>query len=506
MDDIFVISDLHLGRGKNPATGRYYSLEAFFYDQDFAAFCSFLCGEAEQTGRPFKLIFNGDTFDFLRIERQDESARSSRERRFGVGLTPAVVAELVHEILCGHSIFVEGIATVLAAGHQVIILPGNHDLEVQWSTVHEQIRNALAEKLTTLGLDAPGRAAALARLEFGAWFYHEPGRVWIEHGCQYDPENAFRYPLRGELAIEPERAIAGEQDLPLGNFIQRYLYNEFGHITFIVPSTRANLRYVRWLLLNQPTLLLRVLMSHLPFAVQVARRMAKAIRLTARQTLRRCHRTELNQLKEGSGLGEKLVAIDRLKQTSADAVQATKALGWQTLKVVAAVFGISMLSGGLWFLGFQSINHITTGFGFRTLMFLALNLLALSTAIGVLLWVVVRTPATSSPSPLRKAAERIRDILDVKTVCFGHTHEEVIWPLGASQGGKPRGWYFNSGTWIAVFTHDVLLPRERVQYTFLRIRDDEAELLQWSPGRNEARPVILLEETRRKSTALVVKS
>ena len=32
--DIYVISDLHIGRGKNPETGRFYSLEAFFYDDD----------------------------------------------------------------------------------------------------------------------------------------------------------------------------------------------------------------------------------------------------------------------------------------------------------------------------------------------------------------------------------------------------------------------------------------------------------------------------------------
>jgi hypothetical protein len=40
----------------------------------------------------------------------------------------------------------------------------------------------------------------------------------------------------------------------------------------------------------------------------------------------------------------------------------------------------------------------------------------------------------------------------------------------------------------------VFLPRERVQFTFLRVRGLEAELLQWSPGRDRPMPVILLEE------------
>ncbi|HKE13746.1 MAG TPA: hypothetical protein VKB80_02690, partial [Kofleriaceae bacterium] len=79
----------------------------------------------------------------------------------------------------------------------------------------------------------------------------------------------------------------------------------------------------------------------------------------------------------------------------------------------------------------------------------------------------------------------------VPIVTFGHTHDEVIARLEVE--GAPA-WYFNTGTWIAVFTADALLPRERVQYTFLRVRGHQGELLHWSPGRREATPVVLLEE------------
>jgi hypothetical protein len=97
----------------------------------------------------------------------------------------------------------------------------------------------------------------------------------------------------------------------------------------------------------------------------------------------------------------------------------------------------------------------------------------------------------------------------VPIVTFGHTHDEFItridgvagsglWPVPGRPDGEPTAgepaWYFNTGTWIAVFTADALLPRERVQYTFLRVRGLKGELLHWSPGRSEATPVILLEE------------
>ena len=64
-------------------------------------------------------------------------------------------------------------------------------------------------------------------------------------------------------------AAAAEGDLPLGNFFQRYLYNAFGSITFLVPSSRANYRYFRWLLANEPRLLLRVTLGHARFLVQL---------------------------------------------------------------------------------------------------------------------------------------------------------------------------------------------------------------------------------------------
>ena len=53
--------------------------------------------------------------------------------------------------------------------------------------------------------------------------------------------------------------------MPLGNFFQRYLFNGFGAITFIVPSTRAHMRYARWLLSNTPHLISRVVLSHARF-------------------------------------------------------------------------------------------------------------------------------------------------------------------------------------------------------------------------------------------------
>ena len=492
MEDIFIVSDLHMGRGKNPETRRFYSLETFFYDEDFARFCDYLCRDAAARNAPFKLILNGDTFDLLRIEPDpDEPGLTPRERRFGKPHTPLAAAKTVAQILEGHPGFLRGIAQVLNAGYLVILLPGNHDIEVQWEPVQHEVRRALMYTIRS-SYGESAETAAQPLLSFEPWFYYEPGRVWIEHGCQYDPENSFRYLLRGDMAHLPDNVHETEQDLPLGNFFQRYLYNGFGHITFIVPSTRANLRYVKWLLLHEPRLLLRVAISHLPFAFQVLRRLSQADKMTRRE-FQQAHDGTLAEQADKSGLGLRLLAIDQLKEIRADAVQAMRSLSWQLIKLFGGTLLFSLLVAGLWFLGFHSINELRWGFGFKAMLFLFLDFIIAATTVGGIGYAMVGNSDAVSPRPLRRAAQRIAAILDVPLVSFGHTHGEELWRLERPSGGK--AWYCNTGTWIAVFTHDVLIPRERVQYTFLRIREDVGELLHWSPGRGEPMQVILLDES-----------
>src|SRR4029077_6877712 len=60
--EIFVVSDLHLCRGRNPETGRFSRTENFLSDQAFSRFLDY-AGPG-----PGKLLFiNGYAFDFVRI-------------------------------------------------------------------------------------------------------------------------------------------------------------------------------------------------------------------------------------------------------------------------------------------------------------------------------------------------------------------------------------------------------------------------------------------------------
>jgi hypothetical protein len=494
MRDLIVVSDLHLGRGFDPATKRWHRLEAFLYDDDFLAFCRWLCRSQREQAPPLALILNGDTFDFLRIEPAAGGGRP--ERSYAPLLTPAAAATMAHDVLAGHPAFAAGLADLLAAGHEVLFLPGNHDLELQWEPVQEAVRAVLARQLEAQG----GQAGAIDRLSFAPWFFHEPGRIWIEHGCQYDPENAFRFPLRRGLAEGPLAATVAERDMPLGNFFQRYLYNAFGSITFIVPTTRANYRYFRFLLTNRPRLLLRVALSHGRFLIQVLRRLARPPGFGWQREAEEAHAVELERLAAGSGLGERLGEVDRLKFNRADAARAAGGLLRQAGKLVGGALLTLLVFLGLFSAATSAIAALQFGIGWKALLSLALYLVFGALLAAGAVASALRVPADDPPAPLRAAAARIAALLEVPLVTFGHAHEETVSAL-ERPGGAP-GWYFNTGTWLAVFTHDVFLPRERIQFTFLRVRGREAELLRWSPGRERAQPVILLEEATGSWTPL----
>jgi UDP-2,3-diacylglucosamine pyrophosphatase LpxH len=490
MRDLVVVSDLHIGRGRSPTTRRFHALETFFFDEDLRQFLAWAGEQAAARGTTLRAVFNGDTFDFLRMEADLVTSASRREQRFGADLTPATCAELVREILAGHPVFVEALADVLARGGEVVVLPGNHDLEVQWTPVQDELRRAVRGALAGRdGLGAAGADGAVSRLLFRPWFHYEPGRIWIEHGCQYDPENAYRYPLRTGLSDGRYDSQLLELDMPLGNFFQKYLYNGFGPLTFIVPSTRANARYSRWMLFNEPRLMFRVALSHAPFAWQAVRRLARR-GIENRMPLERAHDAELARLAEESGLGERLRRIDGLKTVRGDLLHAAREYGLQAARVLAGVLATALVGAGAWSGGLFAIDSLAGGLGLKALLFLGLNFLLLAAALGTVGYLVLRDDAPANPWPQRRAAGELARLLDVPVVTFGHTHEEVVWPV-ERQGG---GWYYNTGTWVAVFTHDVLLPRERVQFTFLHVQGGEAELKYWSPGRREALPVVLLDE------------
>jgi len=153
-EEIFVVSDFHLGSGRRPATGRYSRTENFLSDQAFSRFLDYA-----EPG-PNKLLFiNGDTFDFVRICQYPRKAEcgewsdflkqiaifktadelwltiSPKEKRFGLETDDYKSAWKLLQIANGHSEFFEGLARWINRGGLLLLSKGNHDLELYWPLV-----------------------------------------------------------------------------------------------------------------------------------------------------------------------------------------------------------------------------------------------------------------------------------------------------------------------------------------------------------------------------------
>jgi hypothetical protein len=115
---------------------------------------------------------------------------------------------------------------------------------------------------------------------------------------------------------------------------------------------------------------------------------------------------------------------------------------------------------------------------------------------SILIWVVLRMqrpksgPSAFDMDVTRKIREDARFIareLGVKFVTFGHTHYADIFRC------SDDAWYYNTGTWMTIFSPEEQIYRDSRQFTFLKVEDGTAQLLRWNPDRESSQPVRVVD-------------
>lgn len=204
-----IVSDVHLCEGvPGDEPWMRWRSRPFFPDAEFSALVDRLLAEAR--GASVELVFNGDLFDFDASRVIDGHVTEEDLPR-----TEPVAVELLERILRDHDGYVAALGRLLAAGHAVVFIAGNHDPQLAYPAVRALLRSKLVE--------ASGDPSAGARVRFRGWFYQTPDGVHIEHGNQYDPYCAFRYPLM------PHHPEAGEIQPTFGSLTFRHLISRMGY-------------------------------------------------------------------------------------------------------------------------------------------------------------------------------------------------------------------------------------------------------------------------------------
>ncbi len=182
--NLLVVSDLHFGEELLPGASaeRRHAVELAA-----SAFREFLRYHAarRRDGRPWRLVIAGDLFDFLSVVVPGRGARSGDVRKFGLARGgEASVVRMAAIPAHAHAAVLADLVRFVAAGHEVDIVAGNHDVELQDPAVEAELRAHLRA--------AGATDREMARIRVTPWFVNVPGVAWIEHGHVYDEELLVR--------------------------------------------------------------------------------------------------------------------------------------------------------------------------------------------------------------------------------------------------------------------------------------------------------------------------
>jgi UDP-2,3-diacylglucosamine pyrophosphatase LpxH len=479
-----VVSDLHLSAGWDPETGKTSRLEDFFRDEAFARFLRYHQEVKEQPrfgGRPWLLILNGDLFDFLQVVSLPEDGPPlmsvkgmehrgqlrANEQAYGLGTTAGESAWKLKQIARGHARFFAALGSFVAHGNQVAVVRGNHDVDLHWQEVQQcfvvETHRAYTRQRSRERTGPPlTLAVCRERIHFAPWFHHEAGRVYVEHGGQYDAANHFRDVLNPVLPDDPQRI-----ELPWGSLFVRYLFNKVEDVHPFADNVKPLTRYLTWAFRNDPIRAIEVLLGR---GWVFLRAFCKAGRKAAAAALHAPHDDVSAHGEQGSLPSQVTREIKTLARRRVESAWQTWVgtllqglISLLTLLIIGAFIALAAVtlalnSGPRWMAGVYIGMAILAAFMGRGLRRGFSRMWEQSYLLGV-----------------ARELERILEPAGgVRYIVMGHDHRPAIERLDDA-------WYVNTGAWVPLYEKEGPIEG-REALTFFRLawdHDGTPELLRW---------------------------
>jgi UDP-2,3-diacylglucosamine pyrophosphatase LpxH len=500
-EEIFVVSDLHIAAGRDKA-GVFAGTENFFADESFARFLE----HAQKIKKSDNaiLIINGDIFDFLRVtdfpgkirkprmakqfkhflkfnplnidpnfydsvteeykEWRDELSKigieksiteleasiSKKERTYGLKTNDYKTIYKLIKIRKGHKPFFDSLAKWLNNGNKIIVLKGNHDLEICWLNVRNYLRLIFGESIAAGNNDTLEdilTEKVLPNIHFVDDSILIDNDFYVEHGHRYDK---FTMILdEPTLKEKPD-----ELNIPFGSFFNRYLLNRIELFYPYLDNVRPTANVLPMLMRENFPLAIKVLLHHIPFIVKILFKNMRYLWFVIQKVV--------------------LFILAILLPV-----------------ITAIILVVNSFSADI---GEQALLVEDKGFlslvidQFKSVGMLLLSYL-LSRAVA---WFQI-----SEPSSLHKCARNRLKGTDYRIMTMGHTHNpgEYIF-----EGNKR---FYNTGTWIPVVETSSADIRQDKTYTFLHLERDADGKLQpadngllsrWNDSAERFEPQVLIKK------------
>lgn len=425
----FVVSDLHLCDVEEHADGwKAYKSARFLFDDALAqAVDGFLTSGPRDDERV--VVLNGDVIDFDLVTAAPDQAPfpvNRVERRRGMAPTEAKSVWKLQRVLGDHPRFVSMLAGVLAAGHRVVYVLGNHDREFHFEAVQAALRDAVAEHARSEGHDIDTEL-----LQFEPWFFHVPGEIYVEHGQQYDYYTSFRYIL---APLVPGRRVP-MLALPMGNLSNRELMSEMGFFNphasnYILNVYRYVTHWLRHYAFSRRNIATRWFFGSIAVVLQLLRNKG------ALQRHPPDHDALLDAHAQRIGLPSDTVrALDRLKR---------QPITNRWYRVVREFWIDRLLLAGLMTGGTVALALSPIPLWIK----LMVPLSSFPLLFLIYEWFAHGETIFSAEDQAGEYARAIADLVSTQVVTFGHSHTPLSFPVRAGVT------YVNTGTWAPVWSDD----------------------------------------------------
>lgn len=466
-----VLSDIHLADAepphpRNPLWKRF-KRPKYFVDPSFRDLLQHVQANADG---PIELVLNGDIFDFdsvMALPKDERFHVSWLEKMRGLRSEEEKSRFKMQVILRDHPVWVKALSRFLANGNRLVIVIGNHDIELHWPTVQQDLVEALGVP-----------EAQREQVRFVEWFYVSNGDTLVEHGNQYDEYCLCSNPINPLI-----KNINGAHiRLPFGNLAGKFMLNGMGLMnphadgSYIKSSLGEYLLfYYKYVMRTQPLLVWTWFWSALA--------------------------TLIISISEGfrPAMSDPLTIADRVEAIAAKANSHPRVvLALRELHAHPAYFNPLQILRELWL--DRAILFGLTVFGsFQLFAFLHVFVrISIGWFVAIFALVLpgfiwyarsVSSDVAKTQAAAFAAAPTAARIARVKRVVQGHTHLERHTRVDGLE-------YLNTGTWSPAFL-DAECTQPYGRKCFAWIRPDasgstrEATLYEWKDGEAIPAPVTL---------------
>lgn len=174
-----------------------------------------------EDGRPWRVVIAGDFIDLVGMsisassETSWQTPLSEDDQTHGLGSAEDHAAFKMRAVAARHNTLFHKLAAFVEAGHSLVFVRGNHDVEMYWEAAQRAFLEALITRASFAPDDRAAREQFESRVEFQHWFFYVRGFLYVEHGHQYDATCAYQHVLAPRSPRDPRRISYSFSDILL---------------------------------------------------------------------------------------------------------------------------------------------------------------------------------------------------------------------------------------------------------------------------------------------------